>query len=537
MRITWDGRTITGVTMIVATLSLLYLLAVSMLNKSVIDDTLEDHHIQLENAVARLESSDSHDSLTRMLEEASEHEAMLGKLVILAANGEELYRTEPAASWLVPSFEPGHNIAYGNNRYYLYTEAAKGLTYITAVGKAEAARHYPSFLNAALAILCLLLALSLIIILLFSTQLLAPASAILGAVSSRIPLSANRRLAPEEARLAIQRLLTERDRTMETVDQYSPSLTTLDFMNDIKGMNPDLLRFEASSMNSGSSLVVLYELRPQGTEADRAATPFEPTKDGLRGMISAVRQFAERFATRSHTFQLEPMQIISIFYDTDRNSLITDIRKQLAKWEHGPFRDGRLAIAVSDQYAPQVSLGEGYRRALEMIGHASGAGKIEVITEWEQPPSVTVQPQRKRKPVLKEFDKPLNVGEETVEEIAEPTAERMDELAEFVLDIIHKKYHQDLSLSYLSDLLSMSSTYLSTYIKEKTGCTFSDHLHRVRVEKAQEMLITTDKTINHIAEQVGYVNFSSFNRMFKKETGVTPREYRKRKIIQYHKSG
>jgi len=49
----------------------------------------------------------------------------------------------------------------------------------------------------------------------------------------------------------------------------------------------------------------------------------------------------------------------------------------------------------------------------------------------------------------------------------------------------------------------------------------------IRIEKAKELLETTDKTVYDISKEVGYNNEQSFYRNFKKFTGFTPIEYRK----------
>ncbi|QYR21504.1 helix-turn-helix domain-containing protein [Paenibacillus sp. sptzw28] len=99
-----------------------------------------------------------------------------------------------------------------------------------------------------------------------------------------------------------------------------------------------------------------------------------------------------------------------------------------------------------------------------------------------------------------------------------------------VMELIETQYAEELSLDYLSGKLNMSSPYLSVYIKEKTGTNFSEHLNRIRMHKAQELLSGTSLNINDISKQIGYPNITSFNRVFKKWTGFTPGEYRKRHV-------
>ncbi|RKN74869.1 helix-turn-helix domain-containing protein [Paenibacillus ginsengarvi] len=109
--------------------------------------------------------------------------------------------------------------------------------------------------------------------------------------------------------------------------------------------------------------------------------------------------------------------------------------------------------------------------------------------------------------------------------------DRHDPVKEFVLDYIEKHYNEDLSLETVAEQLQRSRSYLSTYLKEKTGMTFTDYVHDLRIRRAKEMLGGKDVRINEISERIGYQNVNSFIRMFKKICGVTPGEYR-RVLIQ-----
>ncbi|WP_208607627.1 helix-turn-helix domain-containing protein [Paenibacillus pectinilyticus] len=109
--------------------------------------------------------------------------------------------------------------------------------------------------------------------------------------------------------------------------------------------------------------------------------------------------------------------------------------------------------------------------------------------------------------------------------------ETNDPIIEHVLSIIQEQYAEDLSLDVLADQLNLSTSYLSTYIKEKTGANFMEHLHHRRVGNAQELLLHSDMNIQDIGIQVGYRNISSFNRMFKNRTGSSPGEYRRTHLL------
>ncbi|SCW30332.1 Two-component response regulator, YesN/AraC family, consists of REC and AraC-type DNA-binding domains [Paenibacillus tianmuensis] len=92
---------------------------------------------------------------------------------------------------------------------------------------------------------------------------------------------------------------------------------------------------------------------------------------------------------------------------------------------------------------------------------------------------------------------------------------------------VTERYTEDITLDLVASWLNITGGYLSTYFKEKTGINFLDFVNDVRIGKAKELLRQTDLRIQDIAGRVGYQNMNSFNRMFKKITGVTPSEYRR----------
>jgi len=97
----------------------------------------------------------------------------------------------------------------------------------------------------------------------------------------------------------------------------------------------------------------------------------------------------------------------------------------------------------------------------------------------------------------------------------------------FIMEYMERRYADDLSLEQLADKLQLSSTYLSVYIKEKTGANFSEHLNNIRIRRAKELLADPNLSVQDISLQIGYRNVTSFIRMFKKITGFPPGEYRK----------
>ncbi|MDF2670047.1 MAG: hypothetical protein K0R67_2353 [Paenibacillus sp.] len=86
----------------------------------------------------------------------------------------------------------------------------------------------------------------------------------------------------------------------------------------------------------------------------------------------------------------------------------------------------------------------------------------------------------------------------------------------------------DLSLDLLSDRFKLNLKSLSRMFKEETGENFIDYLTKLRIEHAKQMLLAyPNDPVQHISSKVGYLHVNTFIRVFKKQVGMTPGEYRK----------
>lgn len=92
---------------------------------------------------------------------------------------------------------------------------------------------------------------------------------------------------------------------------------------------------------------------------------------------------------------------------------------------------------------------------------------------------------------------------------------------------LEEHFKEDVTLENLSVYFGLAPAYCSRLIKEATGDNFSKLLLKKRIKKTKELLEQTDLHIYEIAELTGYTDVKYFNRVFKKETGVTPIQYRK----------
>ncbi|MCD1117611.1 helix-turn-helix domain-containing protein [Chryseobacterium turcicum] len=82
------------------------------------------------------------------------------------------------------------------------------------------------------------------------------------------------------------------------------------------------------------------------------------------------------------------------------------------------------------------------------------------------------------------------------------------------------------TVKYMAERLNLSSRYLSDLLKQETGKTALEHIHIALVMEAKNILMSTDKTVAETAYELGFENPPYFSRLFKKEVGLTPTEYR-----------
>jgi len=97
-----------------------------------------------------------------------------------------------------------------------------------------------------------------------------------------------------------------------------------------------------------------------------------------------------------------------------------------------------------------------------------------------------------------------------------------------VKEYIERNYSDpNLNINILSDKFNLSPSYLSRIFKEENGISIIDYISECRIKKAKELLKNTDKRIQEIAEETGFLSSSVFIRVFRKVEGTTPGSFRK----------
>ncbi len=84
-----------------------------------------------------------------------------------------------------------------------------------------------------------------------------------------------------------------------------------------------------------------------------------------------------------------------------------------------------------------------------------------------------------------------------------------------------------LTVGGIAETLGMNSTYLGHLFVKEVGLPMHRHIIRLRMQMAKRLLMTTDWQVKRIAYAIGHRNADWFSHVFRRETGITPREYRR----------
>jgi AraC-like DNA-binding protein len=82
-----------------------------------------------------------------------------------------------------------------------------------------------------------------------------------------------------------------------------------------------------------------------------------------------------------------------------------------------------------------------------------------------------------------------------------------------------------LSVNYIAGQLNLTPRYMSDLLKQETGKTAIELIHLALISEAKNLLLDSKLTVSEIAYRLGFENLPYFSRLFKKETGMTPKQF------------
>lgn len=215
---------------------------------------------------------------------------------------------------------------------------------------------------------------------------------------------------------------------------------------------------------------------------------------------------------------LESLQLPTV-YETLKSHILSKDKEAVAGFIDSYFRKLSLSRQLNPAIVQQLSI--------EFLFHILSflqSLKIDTSTLFEREDTL-----------LEQLKKPRNLTElvgwlstlaiKVIDQI-EKENEDVNPIIKRVLSYIETNYAENMSLKTLSASFNVNTAYLGQMFIKEMGEPFSNYLNEKRINKAKELLRTTDLELNEIAELVGYVNQSYFSNLFKKATGIYPTKYR-----------
>ena len=194
----------------------------------------------------------------------------------------------------------------------------------------------------------------------------------------------------------------------------------------------------------------------------------------------------------------------------------------------------RVDAALTDVRMPSMSGLEFARRILEnemgtKIVFLSGYKEFDYIkkaleykaVDYLLKPATSKEIDRVFSGIRKTLDGERKPDDSQAEDTSEDRqAARFRRLKQYI-----EENYSTTSLEDAAGFMKMNPYYLSKYFKKMAGVGFSDYLIRLRMEKAQHLMLKVGLKINQIGKIVGYSNPNNFSRAFRKYFGTSPGNY------------
>lgn len=301
-------------------------------------------------------------------------------------------------------------------------------------------------------------------------------------------------------------------------------------------------------IESDQILSILFEDEPT-ENVKETLLPLKKVWDGDAGYylisvaLSSVYTSAAEFST-AYNEALDKAAQAKLLGETQ---IISDLRPPA---KHHPFiPEKEKEFELNLREGNDVECREILNRMLDYLQHKEeSATRIKQFAKSMLETMIHLAGSIIPDPNLSELQKALRQTEECftldqLKRLLEPQASRVaslfssvknerNDLVNRATDILELRYAEDISLDSVADSLNISSNYLSILMKEKTGINFSEHLNNIRIRKAKELLESTSLSVQEVGIRIGYRNVTSFIRMFKKITGLTPGDYRKQNKLE-----
>ena len=236
------------------------------------------------------------------------------------------------------------------------------------------------------------------------------------------------------------------------------------------------------------------------------------------------------------------------------------LQRTLESWNNGEFtilsadsgeevmrilEERRVHILLSDIRMPEMT-GLQLLKNMKEKGFSPVAIVISAYSEFEYAQEALklgvvnylLKPIGKKKLIeavdeaVKVMEKQVRAGmiEKVVDEKIVDTNNKMDSTKDTIrkaIAYIDQHLKDELTLKDVAAHIHLNPSYFSVLFKEQANLNFSEYVTRRRIQRAKELVISTNLPINEIAEEVGYKTSKYFIKIFKENEDMTPSAYRK----------
>lgn len=120
-----------------------------------------------------------------------------------------------------------------------------------------------------------------------------------------------------------------------------------------------------------------------------------------------------------------------------------------------------------------------------------------------------------------------DISETAISLISAKREDKNNNIIERAMELIEQNIDTDVSLEAIASQIPVSSTYLSSMFKNKIGTSYKNYTTQIRMNKAKELLSTSDLPIYEVAQKTGYKDQRHFSSLFQSKFNMLPTEYRK----------
>jgi AraC-like DNA-binding protein len=96
-----------------------------------------------------------------------------------------------------------------------------------------------------------------------------------------------------------------------------------------------------------------------------------------------------------------------------------------------------------------------------------------------------------------------------------------------IITYVSQYYQEDITLELLSKRFHMSASHISSSFHQLLGENFHKYLEKIRLAQACDLLLSTDSSVLDICYETGFKSYKTFSRVFLKNLGLSPTDYRK----------